>query len=266
MTRARRLRAAAVRVLAVLLAAVLALLLFVTLAPGALRRMVLPWIPGAAEIPAFASIPPAPQISAPRGELPEGYAALSGRLEPGGIGLGCGFLLALEDGRRAGVLTAHAAPPKLPGLRARFYAPNGAAVGDLTRWEVRGQTFLRQRFSLDYSLWSVDPALPAEKFLEPDPRGGGQPGEAVTLYSPGDNGAGGSQRWAGRVMRVDGDEAIWIQLDEAFDPRGSSGCPVLSQHTGKVLGMVVAGTHTAPVVLGLHPIASLVEKIEASIP
>ena len=59
-------------------------------------------------------------------------------------------------------------------------------------------------------------------------------------------------------------DATWIQLDEAINPNGFSGCPVVSQHTGQVIGMAVAGSTNPPTRMGLHPIGSLVEKAKAA--
>jgi len=59
-------------------------------------------------------------------------------------------------------------------------------------------------------------------------------------------------------------EAIWIQMDESFDSRGLSDCPVISQYTGRLIGMVVAGVNKSPTALGLHPVSSLVEKARAA--
>ena len=50
-------------------------------------------------------------------------------------------------------------------------------------------------------------------------------------------------------------------MDEEFEPSGLSGSPFISQHTGKVIGMAIATTRRGgKVLLGLHPIGSLVEK------
>jgi hypothetical protein len=96
--------------------------------------------------------------------------------------------------------------------------------------------------------------------LRPDERGQAQPGERVLVLSQ----APGAPRWPGVVIRSDAG-AAWIQLDDAFDPRGLSGCPVVSQYTGRFIGMAVAGANRPPVVMGLHPAGSLVEKARAAL-
>ena len=52
-------------------------------------------------------------------------------------------------------------------------------------------------------------------------------------------------------------------MDEEFEPSGLSGSPFVSQHTGQVIGMAIATTRRGgKVLLGLHPIGSLVEKAQ----
>jgi hypothetical protein len=60
-------------------------------------------------------------------------------------------------------------------------------------------------------------------------------------------------------------EKTWIQLDDSFEPGGYSGCPVVSQFTGRVIGMAVSGADRSPVIMGLHPVGSLVEKAQAAL-
>jgi hypothetical protein len=84
------------------------------------------------------------------------------------------------------------------------------------------------------------------------------------VYGRFDNGTGGSRSWTGVIITVT-PEATWIQLDASFYPVGFSGCPVVSQNTGQVIGMAVAGRDLHPVVMGLHPIGSIVEKAEKAL-
>ena len=60
-------------------------------------------------------------------------------------------------------------------------------------------------------------------------------------------------------------EATWVQLEGSFEPAGYSGCPVVSQYTGRLIGMSVAGANRHPVLIGLHPVGSLVEKARAAL-
>ena len=116
--------------------------------------------------------------------------------------------------------------------------------------------------TIDYALLNapVDPPIDPALILDPDPRGLPQAGERVSLYSLANN----QPVLQGTVLSVDS-IAVWVVMDEAFDPSGLSGSPVLSQYTGKVIGMAIAATRRGgKVLLGLHPIRSLVEKAVAA--
>ncbi len=68
----------------------------------------------------------------------------------------------------------------------------------------------------------------------------------------------------GAVLSAD-PRAVWVVMDDVFEPSGLSGSPFLSQHTGKVIGMAIATTHHGgKMLLGLHPIRSVVEKAQAA--
>jgi hypothetical protein len=259
----RRLWPAFTRVMIALLILSLFGLAVLALNPGTLRGLFYAYIPGMVEIPAFDAIPPEPAIDAPHGDLPSGSVALTGRIERVGLSFGCGFLLELEDGRRVAIATAHAAPAVPPNWPARFYAPDGAVIAHLPRQIDLGQKFVKDHFGMDYSIWAVDQSAAADRYLKPDPRGQAQPGERIVLYSNRNDAAGEEETWAGVVMQVLKD-ATWIQLDDAIDPRGLSGCPVMSAHTGRVIGMAVAGSGGPPTIIGLNPAGLLVEKAAAA--
>jgi hypothetical protein len=54
-------------------------------------------------------------------------------------------------------------------------------------------------------------------------------------------------------------------MDERFDPSLMSGSPLVSQHTGQVVGMAVAASpRRTRLYLGVHPIGSIVEKAESA--
>lgn len=249
------------RLLIGLLVVVLGLALYFSLNPSALAALLRAApIPGSVPIPTSGPTPPLPVIGASPGPLPGGYLAYTGAFAGGTIS--CGFLLDLGDGRRVGVTAAHSSPPGGP---AEFYAPDGARVAVLPRQIARGQTFVGNQLSMDYVLWAVDSAADSARFLSPDPRSLAQPGEPVYLYAPAGDGAGGSLRRPGVVVTAEA-QAVWVQLDDSFSPAGYSGCPVVSRVTGKLLGMALAGADYPPVVIGLHPVASLVEKAQAAAP
>jgi hypothetical protein len=223
--------------------------------------------------PTRGPLPPAPTLTAPRGELPHGFAGLSEWAQDTGGGMrpvGCGFLLKLDRGV-IGVATAHSTADWSGATRGSleriaFHLPGQAEalIEFDTFYGPPGRVFRGYHFSQDYKLLNVTQPISEGLALAPDPRGAPQPGERVTLFSGLSPGAdGGPRTLAGTVTTVSPD-AIWVQMDEAVDPAGMSGSPLLSQHTGKVVGMAVSATRDAPVMVGFHPIGSIVEKANAA--
>ena len=250
------------RGLILLLAGLCVLGLYLWRNPAVLRRLVLSApLSGMAEFPVLGPTPLPPRIGAPSASPPPGPLALWG--DAGGLQFGCGFLLELQGGQVVGVSAAHATQPLPRNAAGQLRAVDSALSTGVTGQLAIGQTFVRNRFSLDYALWSVS-IPPATHPLRPDPRGAAQPGERVWVLHYTGDGAGGSKRWPGVVMSVEA-EATWVRLDDSFYPGGFSGCPVISQTTGRLVGMAVAGADLPPVVLGLHPVGSLVEKANAAI-
>jgi hypothetical protein len=249
------------RVLTGLLVILVLVTLYLGLHPEVLGAIILNG-PGVVAIPKLGPVPPQPVIAAPAGIPPGGYLALSGEFD--GVSFACGFLLQLEDGRRVGLSTAHAAPAPPPGATAVFLDPEGGFAAHLNGQIGRGRTFRQDHFTADYALWSVANNVAPDRFLKPDPRGQAQPGEHILVFGRFSNGTGASKSWPGVVMKVTA-EATWIQLDDFIHPYGFSGCPVVSQYTGRVVGMAVAGSRNAPTRMGVHPIGSLVEKAHAAL-
>ena len=67
------------------------------------------------------------------------------------------------------------------------------------------------------------------------------------------------------TVQTAADQAVWVLMDDDFDPSGLSGSPFVSQYTGKVVGMAIATTRRGgKVLLGLHPIGSLVQRAESA--
>ncbi len=240
------------------LIALLAIIIYLALNPGVLRALIpsLP-IPGVVDIPAPGPTPLPPVISAQRGSLPRGYAALWGESE--GNPFGCSFLLELDDGQRVGISAAHATPNLSRQTPAVLQSSDGTQAAVLRGQIGYGHEFIKDNLTSDYVLWAVAETINQESLLKPDPRGQGEVGEGVVVFSPFITVAGGSKSLPGVVKSVL-PGATWIQMRDSFDPHGFSGCPVVSQYTGRVIGMAVAGADEHPVVLGLHPIGSLVEK------
>lgn len=235
---------------------------YLLLNPDALYCLILT-LPGVGQAPRPGVIAPPPVILVSPGPLPGGYRAFRGVYNGGTFS--CGFLLDLEDGRWVAVNAAHSIPHLSPQTPAELWTPDGKRAALLKGQIAYGQIFSQNRFSMDYVLWTVAEDTPLDYFLKPDSRQQVEPGERVWVYSLRDNGAGGAKLWPGAVMSAAPD-AIWIQLEDSFNPAGLSGCPVISQYTGRVLGMAVSGANQLPVVLGLHPMASLLEKAQAALP
>jgi hypothetical protein len=214
------------------------------------------------------TVPPAPSIDAPAGDLPPLPGGLvewskynGGDYHP----VGRGFLLRLPNGEVIGVTTAHSiafeAGPRNIAL----------ALGEQTRPVLEFDTFhgepgrarSGEDMTVDYVLlhapidFSIDLAL----ILDPDSRGSPLVGERVALYTLLND---EPHRFNGAVLASD-PGAVWVVMDEVFEPSGLSGSPFVSLHTGKVVGMAIATTRRGgKVLLGLHPIGSLVEKAQAA--
>lgn len=260
------------RVLILFLLLLIGLLLWLSYNPPILQTLLI--ASGYASVePTRGPTPLPPTITAPRGDLPAGHAGLQewaqdtgGAIHP----VGCGFLLRLENGEVIGVATAHSTADlsgytrrSLERIALHLPGQREALIEFDTFYGPPGQVFTGYRFSMDYKLLQATQPILNSLALRPDPRGAPQPGERVTLFSGLGDGASNPRLLAGTVTTVDPD-AIWVQMDDAFDPSGMSGSPLLSQHTGKVVGMAVSASFNAPVMLGFHPIGSIVHKAEAA--
>jgi hypothetical protein len=183
--------------------------------------------------------------------------------------VGCGFFLRTDEGKVVGVTTAHSltiGDPARPLERVALGVTGSEAlVGEYDKlWGLPGQRFSGEDLTVDYALLVVDGPMVAELVLNPDPRGGPQPGEVVWLVSGLGDGQGGRRMVAGRVQSA-GDGAFWVVMDEKFDPSGMSGSPLVSQHTGRAVGMAVASSpRRNGLLVGAHPIGSLVRKAETA--
>jgi len=214
--------------------------------------------------------PAVPTLTVPRGALPA---------SPGGLvewtrysiddyrPVGRGFLFRLPEGQVVGVTTAHSMSfSGRPSLRnialARGEWSNPVIEFDTLRGEP-GNARTGEDMSVDYVLLnvpiehSIDPAL----ILDPDPRGLPQAGERVALYTLIND---QPRVFQGAVLSAE-PSAVWVVMDDSFEPSGLSGSPFLSLHTGEVIGMAIATTtQSGKVLLGLHPIGSLVEKAQVA--
>jgi Trypsin-like peptidase domain len=216
--------------------------------------------------------PPPPTILAPPGSMPAGpvglreWALYRGRsYQP----VGSGFLLRLSSGDILGITAAHAVSFEQPGQPLERIAlgvagrPYFAVESDTLRGRP-GRRLTPEDLSIDYLFLKVESPVDTSLVLVPDPRGMPQPGERVSLYSGLGDGSGGQRVLEGTVQSVD-NRAIWVLMDDRFNPSQLSGSPLVSQHTGQAVGMVLAvsprGTH---LLLGAHPIGSLVRLAESA--
>ena len=211
-------------------------------------------------------VPAVPVITALRGPLPNSPGGLIEWSQyAGGVyhPVGRGFLFRLPDGQAVGVTTAHSlsfeVQPPLQNIALALHEQTDPVIQFDTLRGEPGEARTGEDMTVDYVLLKVptgtalDPAL----ILDPDPRGLPQAGERVILYSLLNDRA---RQFSGAVLSVD-PTAVWVVMDEAFEPSGLSGSPFISQRTGKVIGMAIATTRRGgKVLLGLHPIGSLVEK------
>ncbi|HLF25717.1 MAG TPA: hypothetical protein VJG32_05230 [Anaerolineae bacterium] len=208
-------------------------------------------------------LPPQPLIDAARGDPPAGVVAFEERVQTGSspILVGSGFVLELPSGDVVGLTTAHS-------LGAGNFTPviftlAGREQPVLTFSELYaplGQPRTGADLTVDYVIMRPDTAPDPAIILRPDPRGAPQPGERVALYSGLGDGSGNPRIFQGTLESLDGNGA-WIRMDEVFEPGMLSGSPVISQHTGQVVGMTI-GMNWAPGTLriGVNPIGSILNR------
>ena len=215
---------------------------------------------------------PPPTILVPRGELPAGPVGLqeSAQYRDQAYSLaGSGFLILLSDGEIVGVTTAHSMSfgnPERPLERIALGVadqPDFVAEFD-TLWGRPGQPRTGGDMTVDYVLLQADQPIDSSFVLTPDPRGAPQPGERVSLFSGLGDGRGGRRILEGTVQSVS-DVAVWVLMDDLFNPSLMSGSPFVSQHTGQVVGMAIAVSPRGKrLLLGVHPIGSIVQLAESA--
>jgi hypothetical protein len=243
--------------------------------------LILPMFPGALAVVAMGTrlltpapaTPPPPQIDAPRGDLPEGIAGLQQWRQNGDVfkaELSSGFLLELSSGEIIGVTTAHGTydqPDPYPTMARMGLGINGAdapVVESDTYYGHPGTPRTGNDVTVDYVLLKLDAPDPTLA-LTADPRGKPLPGERIVLYSGLGDQRGGVVTWGGTVLSVE-PTGIKLLMDQStLFPGGMSGSPVFSEHTGLVIGMLIAGTtQGSRWVLDVHPIWHLVEVAESA--
>ena len=221
-----------------------------------------------------------PSIAAPRGEMPPGLPGLREYAQYQGSGYtpsGSGFILALENGDLVGVTTAHSVAlgdpeRQLERIALQIPGASGYVAEFDTLYGMPGRPMDGPDLSIDYVLLFSNGPVDPTVVLSPDPRGGPQPGERVSLFSGLGGEQGGRLELSGTVILVD-EGAAWVLMDkESFNPAFMSGSPFVSQHTGQVVGMAIASSprHLRLIppryrlALGMHPIGSIVEKAQAA--
>jgi hypothetical protein len=230
--------------------------------------------------PPLEATPLPPTLLAPRGEMPAGVVGLEEWAQYNGRDyelVGSGFFLQLSDGTVIGVTTEHAsAALGLPDntLEHIAFALNGQpghVVEFDTLYGPPGAPRSGLDLSIDYVLLKVrdplqgmdqpiDPAL----VLSPDPRGAPQPGERVSLFSGLGDGHGNRRELMGTVQSADA-KGVWVLMDDMFNAGRMSGSPLVSQHTGQVVGMAIAVAPRADrIEIGFHPIGHIVQIAEAA--
>ncbi|MCP4538452.1 MAG: hypothetical protein GY832_15055 [Chloroflexi bacterium] len=207
-----------------------------------------------------------PTILAPRGEMPSETVGLQewvGYQDEAYVFGGSGFFLQLDKDEIVGVTTAHSMllgnpdrPLERIGLRVAGQV-GFVAVFDTLRGHP-GQPRTGGDMTVDYVLMHSKQSIDSNLILTSDPRGAPQPGERVSLFSGVDN----HRVLEGTVQSVS-DVAVWVLMDETFNPGSMSGSPFISQHTGQVVGMLIAVTpRRTQLLLGAHPIGSIVRLAE----
>ncbi len=230
--------------------------------------------------PPPAPTPLPPTLLAPRGEMPAGIVGLEEWAQYKSRDyelVGSGFLLQLGNGTVIGVTTAHAsAALGLPDntLEHIAFAVNGQPghVAEFdTLYGPPGAPRSGLDLSIDYVLLKVedplqgmDQPIDSTLVLTPDPRGAPQPGERVSLLSGLGDGHGNRRELMGTVQSVDA-KGIWVLMDDVFNAGRMSGSPLVSQHTGQVVGMAIAVLPRADrIEIGFHPIGHIVQIAEAA--
>jgi hypothetical protein len=223
--------------------------------------------------PPLGPTPPPPVINAPQGEMPAELGGLTEWTQYGGSVYsisGSGFLMQLPKGAMVGVTTAHSMPMLgLPGHtleRVAFSLPDHTDfVVELdTLYGRPGIPRIWADLSVDYVLLKVNQTIDPSLALTPDSRGAPQPGERVTIYGGLGEWNGGRRIFTGTVQTVDA-TSVWVFMDESFEPGLLSGSPLISQHTGQVVGVAIAAGHRGDqLMIGFHPIGHIVQMAEAA--
>jgi hypothetical protein len=211
-------------------------------------------------------------IQAPQGSLPDTQVGFKEWAKYQGndyIPVGNGFFLELNSGTVIGVTTAHSVAlhrsnHSLTRIAFSIADVSGFLAEMDTLYGEPGKPRMGRDTTVDFVLLRVDVDVDPVLVLSPDLRGEPQAGERIVLYSGLGDGLGGMKVYPGTIHTVD-KYGAWAAMDDTFSPAGMSGSPFMSEHTGMVVGMaVVAGNSEGKLMIGMHPIGSLVEKAEGA--
>lgn len=219
------------------------------------------------------STPLPPTITAPRGTIPNGNVGLQewAIYKDGSRELrGSGFLIKLNSGDVIGVTTAHSLTDlgeqgnRLSKIAFLLPSSGNAVIDSDTLQGDAGVARTTFDLTVDYVLLRLNGSIHPNYILIPDSRGAPQLGERVSLFSGlGDDG-GNRRELQGTVFDV-GAQGFWVVFDEWFDPGMMSGSPVMSQHTGSVLGMAIVMSPRGDLMtIGFHPIGNIVKQAEGA--
>jgi hypothetical protein len=217
--------------------------------------------------PPSGPLPPPPTIIAPVGELPTGPVGLSEWAKVQGKDyrlVGSGFFFFMQDGIVIGATTSHSVSLGDPDSILSHIALGIPGQTDFvlemdTLYGEPGKPRRGPNMTGDYVLLRTQSPIDPSVILTPDPRGAPQPGERVVLYS----GLGEFRYW-GSVHTVD-KNGVWVLMDEHFEPGRMSGSPIISAHTGKLVGMALsAAQREMGLFIGMSPIENLVQVAQGA--
>jgi len=213
--------------------------------------------------------PPPPEISLPRSNMPVGPVSLEEWTTYSGTNaamVGCGFLLQVNDSQVIGATTAHSLQLSDTGNHlksVKFRLPGSG--DDIAAFEnllgAPGNPRTGEDMTVDFALAIPQHEIPPQFVLQPDPRGLPQPGERLSLVKCDVDSQGQPVVMQGTVQTATS-QGFWVLMDDPVTAEAwsGSGSPFFSQHTGKVVGMLIAGTLRGKYALfGAHPIGSLVD-------
>jgi hypothetical protein len=210
-------------------------------------------------------LPPLSTLTIPRGELPAEHVGLSEWAKYEGEGerlVGSGFFFILRDGTVIGATAAHSLALRSANThlnQVAFTAPgNGQIRYELSAlYGIPGKPRWGPNMNGDYVLLQTKGGIDPNLVLTPDPRGEPEPGERVVLYS----GLGELTYW-GTVHTADA-KGVWLLMDNPFEPGRMSGSPILSAHTGNLVGMALAAAYRElGLFIGITSIENLVGHAE----